>query len=469
MIPLPKSIASVASQAAATLRDGQSASSPFKNVPNLMSFGGWIPDQPDHLNDWLEKKLKELEREPKNAVQDESVQAFRSFIETNPEVHMGFNRVFDIVPVKDQLGRCQVRSKSRILNRVLTNQFSLKVKDYNTMLRLFNRFIKEAPEFDNFPILLPFTAALHWPTAMTKGLPILTNPQVNDHFRRIFKVWAEFLASPDSRHVLTDDDRGWLGPVAMKKMPNFKETFLCNPDEPYWGFQSWDDFFAHKLRNGARPVTSPEEPDIITSACESKVLRIAQYVQEQDQFLIKNQLYYVTHMLNNHPEAKSFLGGTVYQAFLSPFDYHRWSSPVDGVVKKIDLVAGNYFTSPPSDELPRTGLTLFENARSYMDQHATRALIYIQSDNADIGLMCFVGIGMEELSSCEITVSEGQQVKKGQEMGTFHFGGSTYCLVFRLTAKLNFVAGVDQQIPVWKSRNSTESPGSLVSRPQSAT
>jgi len=38
---------------------------------------------------------------------------------------------------------------------------------------------------------------------------------------------------------------------------------------------------------------------------------------------------------------------------------------------------------------------------------------------------------MSEVSSCDVTVKEGERVKKGQEIGMFHFGGSTFCLLFR--------------------------------------
>jgi len=38
---------------------------------------------------------------------------------------------------------------------------------------------------------------------------------------------------------------------------------------------------------------------------------------------------------------------------------------------------------------------------------------------------------MVEVSSNEITVKEGDKVKKGDQLGMFHFGGSTHCLIFR--------------------------------------
>lgn len=41
----------------------------------------------------------------------------------------------------------------------------------------------------------------------------------------------------------------------------------------------------------------------------------------------------------------------------------------------------------------------------------------MEADNKDIGLVGFVGIGMDEVSTCEITVKEGDHVVKGQETG----------------------------------------------------
>lgn len=47
-------------------------------------------------------------------------------------------------------------------------------------------------------------------------------------------------------------------------------------------------------------------------------------------------------------------------------------------------------------------------------------------------------MGMAEVSSCDITVKAGDRVKKGDQLGMFHFGGSTHCLVFRKGVELAF-------------------------------
>ena len=78
------------------------------------------------------------------------------------------------------------------------------------------------------------------------------------------------------------------------------------------------------------------------------------------------------------------------------------------------------------------------NSQGFLTAVATRALIFIMADNPAIGLMCVMPVGMAEVSSCQITVKPGQHVSKGDQLGMFHFGGSTHCLFFRPGVNLKF-------------------------------
>ena len=49
-----------------------------------------------------------------------------------------------------------------------------------------------------------------------------------------------------------------------------------------------------------------------------------------------------------------------------------------------------------------------------------------------------MAVGMAEVSTNEITVYDGQKLKKGQQIGMFHFGGSTHCLIFRPGVEVEF-------------------------------
>jgi hypothetical protein len=149
----------------------------------------------------------------------------------------------------------------------------------------------------------------------------------------------------------------------------------------------------------------------------------------------ESQPYSIVHMLANDDLAPLFDGATVYQAYLSPLSYHRWHSPVSGTITKAYVRDGTYYAEAASHGFDPSGPN---DSQSYITEVATRALVFIQADNPDIGLMCMLAVGMAEVSSCQITVYEGQRVRKGDQIGMFHYGGSTHCLIFRPGVKLEF-------------------------------
>ena len=76
------------------------------------------------------------------------------------------------------------------------------------------------------------------------------------------------------------------------------------------------------------------------------------------QILLKDDHYSLSYMFggkkhNKEELAKHFEGGTVYQAFLSALDYHRWHSPVDGVIEDIYAIDGTYYLDQ-SEFIPMT-------------------------------------------------------------------------------------------------------------------
>ena len=217
----------------------------------------------------------------------------------------------------------------------------------------------------------------------------------------------------------------------------------------------YQDFFTRKLHDSARPVASPGDDEVIANACESKVFNIEHDVKLRDKFFNKGQPYSILDMLAHDPLSSRFAGGTIYQAFLSALSYHRWHAPVSGTVRRAFVEEGTYFSEPLFEgigdpnvkDIDPAGLGV---AQGYLSALATRAVILIEADNPEIGLMGFVGIGMDEVSTCDITVKEGQHITKGDETGMFHFGGSSHCLLFRKGVKLRGlpVVGRQENVPV---------------------
>ncbi|HUS22886.1 MAG TPA: phosphatidylserine decarboxylase, partial [Aeromicrobium sp.] len=213
-----------------------------------------------------------------------------------------------------------------------------------------------------------------------------------------------------------------------------------DPADPHWGFTSWNDFFTRRFHEDARPVAEPDDDSVIVSACESTPYSIKTDVQRQDRFWLKSQPYSLEDMLANDESAGQFVGGTVYQAFLSATNYHRWHAPVAGTIVRAFVQDGTYYSEADSEGPAAEEPT---NSQGYIAHVATRAIILIGADDPAIGLVAFVPVGMVEVSSCLIApeITPGHHVAKGDELGHFQFGGSTHCLVFRPGVIADFSPG----------------------------
>ena len=93
----------------------------------------------------------------------------------------------------------------------------------------------------------------------------------------------------------------------------------------------------------------------------------------------------------------------------------------------------SFTTGEPDPDAPN-------DSQKFLTAVATRMAIYINATDPNIGLMCFMAVGMAEASSCEAVVKEGDHIQKGDPIGMFHYGGSTHVLIFNKEAadKLTF-------------------------------
>ncbi|WP_027185359.1 phosphatidylserine decarboxylase family protein [Desulfovibrio inopinatus] len=396
--------------------DTPAASPPYQ-------VGKWLPSDQHTLDEWKAKLIQETEAETVQRPLLPVIRDFKRLIERDPQLFMLFTEMFNQVPRTPEYANDPTGSP--------------QIRNYHQMLQLMNVILTQAPEFNTTGLVgFPVNAILDWPMGTQAGSVAFLNTKVNRQLKKILNQWAVFLESPDSRYVLSDDpEHGWFGRDAQKAMPTFVDDFICDPKAPYYGFTSWDDFFTRQFREGRRPVAEPENDAVVANACESAPYRLATNVKFRDTFWIKGQPYSLTHMFGGDPMAKQFVGGTIYQAFLSALSYHRWHSPVSGRVVRTKLLDGSYYAEAQSEGFDPAGPNM---SQGYITNVAARALVCIDADNPDIGLMCTMFVGMAEVSSNEVTVYEGQHVNKGDQLGMFHFGGSTHTLMFRPGVELDF-------------------------------
>jgi len=312
------------------------------------------------------------------------------------------------------------------------------VKDVNDFLFKLNQVLTTAPKFSKGEVeVTPLSDLLVGMMNTPAGFHAFRNEKINSMIRKILKTWEAFLNSEKSLYVLNDSPEGWKSKEAQEFLK--MDDYLYNPNDKYWGYKSWNDFFTRKVKPSARPIAEPHNDKIIVSPCDTTIFNISENVQKFDKFWIKSQPYSLYDMLDHSPYTDEFVGGSVIQGFLSPFNYHRWNSPVSGTIVKAYVKDGLYFSQAESQGIDPSAQ---DKSQGYLAHVQTRAFIFIKADDPKIGLMCFMPIGMVEVSSCIIDpkIKPGYHVKKGEDLGYFQFGGSTQCLIFRKGVIKKFTA-----------------------------
>ena len=126
---------------------------------------------------------------------------------------------------------------------------------------------------------------------------------------------------------------------------------MSDCEVPAEGFSSFDAFFTRKLRPGTRPIDA--DPRVLVSPADGK-LEAAGSVDADAKLLVKGQEYSAAELLGDAEQARAFAGGQYGLVYLSPRDYHRVHTPVDGKVTQVQYVPGTLLpvTLPTNFGLP---------------------------------------------------------------------------------------------------------------------
>ena len=209
---------------------------------------------------------------------------------------------------------------------------------------------------------------------------------------------------------------------------------LSQLDRPIDAFERFDDFFTRPLRDGARPIA--DGAGVVVSPCDGVVSESG--VADGGRLIqCKGRDYTVAGLLADAAEARSFEGGAYATIYLSPRDYHRIHSPVDGKVTGYRHNPGAFFPVNPTSVSNVAGLfSINERLVTYLD--------------SDVGRVAVVAVAATGVGW--ITVAYDRDVRthrsgsvgkhgwaqryasprplgRGAELGMFHLG-STVILLF---------------------------------------
>jgi len=216
-------------------------------------------------------------------------------------------------------------------------------------------------------------------------------------------------------------------------------------DDPDWGltegwygegnqWKTYNEFFARSLVSpSVRPIA---DADVVMPADsypkQTWTIDDNNQLQYPADLQIKTaKLSDIAALIGEGSQYKdAFAGGTLTHTFLDVNSYHRYHAPVDGKLLELRTVPGVSAGG---------GYTLWDNESKlyyYVNDLGfqmveTRACAIIETP--DFGLVAMLPVGMSQICSVNWIPSlhVGQQLKRGDEMGFFQFGGSDVILIFQ--------------------------------------
>ncbi|KAI0366865.1 hypothetical protein BV20DRAFT_625883 [Pilatotrama ljubarskyi] len=247
------------------------------------------------------------------------------------------------------------------------------------------------------------------------------------------------------------------------KAPNYHMQ-----DYPRVNWQTFNEFFARKIKPEVRPIDAPGDNTVIVSPADA-TFDGSWPVDDSNNcyFDAKGIPWSISQLLDDKDfnYGPTFSGGKFCHSFLGPSDYHRQHAPVSGTVVEARVIQGlcylevDVIQDEKRNGRPRLGMRRKMN-RSGSDPNAptkgsgfdapdnpgyqfiqARALILI--DSPAVGLVAVLPIGMAQVSSVVLSVKAGDVVQKGQEISYFQLGGSDIVMVFQPGANVTFTAQED--------------------------
>ncbi len=235
-----------------------------------------------------------------------------------------------------------------------------------------------------------------------------------------------------------------VGYIAGKRLPQSFLEFIIklycrrygvNTDDiryPDEGFKTFDEFFTRKLKDGVRTVDG--EKEAVVSPVDGRVEQFGE-ISACTMIQAKGIDYLLSELIPDDHMNRYFINGFYITLYLSPADYHRIHSPLDGKVAGYSYYPGKKFPVRP----------YVVNSIRGLYSRNERLISYI-SCGCGLAAVCKVGamnVGKITLS-CGGPVAPdlrkksgtflyqndtGTSVQKGDELGIFHLG-STVILLF---------------------------------------
>jgi phosphatidylserine decarboxylase len=221
-----------------------------------------------------------------------------------------------------------------------------------------------------------------------------------------------------------------LSQAVVSAYVRYFDVDLDDVDPPSPGYASFNQFFTRPLRPGARPIDG-EATSIV--APSDGLLRSIDPIERDTTITAKGHAYTVGELLADEDAAEAFVGGHATTIYLHPRDYHRVHTPCDARVRGVTLVPGRL--------LPVTAASLERVPRLFAVNE--RLIHLLDTDFGPMAVVMIAAFGVGHMSCAyhpvdahpravqHIALDPPAELRKGDELGTFHLGSTVVLLTRR--------------------------------------
>lgn len=244
--------------------------------------------------------------------------------------------------------------------------------------------------------------------------------------KKVYQTAVELTNKKWSSYLIEKLMTAKLSKRLIKSYINVYEIDTKEVSKSIDSFPTLQQFFTRELTSNARPIDG--RLNVMTSPADAKIESFG-LVTQDTAIIVKGQVYKLEQLLGKKENANRYEKGKYIVFYLSPADYHRVHSPVDGRITR------QYILGVNSYPVNKTGLTYGKKPIS----GNYRMISEIETESGmNIG---FIKVGAMLVNSINLT-NTSEIWTKGEDIGYFAFG-STVVMLFEENS-VQFLSNVQQ-------------------------
>jgi phosphatidylserine decarboxylase len=190
-------------------------------------------------------------------------------------------------------------------------------------------------------------------------------------------------------------------------------------------YPSFDAFFTRPLRGGARPISG----DAVVSPADGK-LSDSGVIDPRATITVKGRPYDVAELVGDPAQAAALAGGAFAVIYLSPRDYHRVHSPVDGRLGLVRGIPGDLYpvNSIGEQHVPNLFARNLRVAAT-IETAAFGPAVVVFVGAMIVGKITVAAIGGSDTPLGVHRIAPPVELRRGDELGAFHLGSTVVLLM----------------------------------------